>query len=93
MTQAEVNRAVARATGESVRTIQRLGFLIADPDSELTDPEFDEYGDPLRAQYGALERESLRRLATHGSFASAAYEMGCLQIDLLGDEQRGQHDQ
>lgn len=50
------------------------------PDAEMaanfdhfTDPEFDEFGDPLRAPYVALERESLRRLATHGSFASAAF--------------------
>lgn len=30
MTQKELNRAVARATGESVSTIARLGFGIAD---------------------------------------------------------------
>ena len=31
MQQAELNRAVARATGETVSTIKRLGFLLADP--------------------------------------------------------------
>ena len=31
MKQAELNRAVARATGETVTTIKRLGFLLADP--------------------------------------------------------------
>ena len=32
MTQAEINRAVAQATGETVCTISELGFSIADPD-------------------------------------------------------------
>ena len=31
MKQADLNRAVARATGEAVSTINRLGFLLADP--------------------------------------------------------------
>ena len=31
MHQAELDRAVARATGESVGTIRRLGFLLDDP--------------------------------------------------------------
>ena len=39
MTQAEVNRAVARATGEAVRTIAQLGFRIADPQVVDNDPE------------------------------------------------------
>lgn len=56
MTQAEVNRAVARATGESVRTIQRLGFLIADPDSELTDPDDEDLG-PYVLDWDELERQ------------------------------------
>lgn len=60
MTQAEVDRAVARATGESVRTIQRLGFLIADPDSELTDPDDEELG-PYVLDWDELERERLER--------------------------------
>jgi hypothetical protein len=32
MTQAELHRAVARATGESVITVRRLGFRLAAPD-------------------------------------------------------------
>ena len=32
MTQAELNRAVAQATGETVCTISELGFSIANPD-------------------------------------------------------------
>lgn len=44
MTQRELNRAVARATGESVETIQRVGFLMADPKDVSTDPEDDQFG-------------------------------------------------
>ncbi|REJ88276.1 MAG: hypothetical protein DWQ35_20060 [Planctomycetota bacterium] len=43
MRQAELNRAVARATGETVSTIKRLGFLLADP-VESCDPDSEEYG-------------------------------------------------
>jgi hypothetical protein len=39
MTQAELNRAVSRATGETVTTIRSLGFDIADPDVVSYDPE------------------------------------------------------
>ena len=39
MTQAEINRAVAQATGESVCTVSGLGFSIADPDLVDYDPE------------------------------------------------------
>ena len=39
MTQAELNRAVSRATGETVTTIRSLGFGIADPDVVFHDPE------------------------------------------------------
>ena len=31
MTQSDLNRAVARATGETVRTIAELGFSLVDP--------------------------------------------------------------
>ena len=39
MNQSQLNRAVARATGETLDTISRLGFSIADPDSVRHDPE------------------------------------------------------
>ena len=39
MTQNDLNRAVARATGETVRTIAHRGFGIADPDIVAFDPE------------------------------------------------------
>jgi len=39
MTQRDLNRAVARATGESPCVISRLGFGIADPPTVDFDPE------------------------------------------------------
>ncbi len=39
MTQAELNRAVAEATGETVTTIRELGFSLADPDEVFHDPQ------------------------------------------------------
>ncbi len=39
MTQSELIRAVARATGESLATIRILGFGIADPTTVHHDPE------------------------------------------------------
>ena len=33
MTQSQINRAVALATGESIRTVSRLGFSLAEPDA------------------------------------------------------------
>ena len=39
MRQTEINRAVARATGESVCTVSQLGFSLADPGAVDHDPE------------------------------------------------------
>jgi hypothetical protein len=39
MTQAEINRAVALVTGETLCTVSGLGFSIADPDLVDYDPE------------------------------------------------------
>jgi hypothetical protein len=44
MRQADINREVARVTGETVATIKRLGFLIADPDEPIHDPDAPELG-------------------------------------------------
>lgn len=38
MTQAEIDRAVARATGESVASIRRRGFVLFEPGADV-DPE------------------------------------------------------
>ena len=39
MNQSQLDRAVARATGETLGTISHLGFSIADPKSARYDPE------------------------------------------------------
>jgi hypothetical protein len=39
MTQADLNRAVAQATGETITTIRELGFGLADPEVVRHDPE------------------------------------------------------
>ena len=43
MKQADLNRAVALATGESMSTVKRLGFLLAEPD-ETVDPDSETSG-------------------------------------------------
>lgn len=67
MTQTEVNRAVARATGESVTTIKRLGFLIADPNIDVEDGDDEDLGpyvldwdelDELRLESGSRTLEA-----------------------------------
>ena len=44
MHQSDINRSVARATGESVSRIARLGFLLADPSEPIDDPNSDQLG-------------------------------------------------
>ena len=39
MNQSQLDRAVARATGETRGAISRMGFSIADPESARYDPE------------------------------------------------------
>ncbi len=43
MNQAELNRAVARVTGESINTIKRLGFMLDEPscEQELVNEDLD----------------------------------------------------
>jgi hypothetical protein len=53
--QADLDRAVACATGETVTTIKRLGFLLAEPDDSL-DPESDEHG-PYVIDWDELEAQ------------------------------------
>jgi hypothetical protein len=54
MIQTEIDRAVAHATGESLSTIRRLGFLLADPLGRLDDADipFIDW-DELQAQQNA----------------------------------------
>jgi hypothetical protein len=44
MSQRELNRAVARATGESIATVKRLGFLLAEPSADIEDPDSEAFG-------------------------------------------------
>ena len=55
MKQAELDRAVARATGETVSTIKRLGFLLAEPADSL-DPDADDDG-PYVIDWNELEAQ------------------------------------
>ncbi len=43
MRQADLDRAVARATGETIATIKRLGFLLDDPVAETNEPDAEAY--------------------------------------------------
>lgn len=52
MTQADLNRAVAAQTGESVRQIARLGFSLLEPDDEY-EPEL--VRSPLTVDWDALD--------------------------------------
>ena len=44
MQQNDLNRAVARATGETVSRIKRIGFLLADPETQHLDPDDETLG-------------------------------------------------
>ncbi len=51
MTQTELNRAVAEATGETVGTIADMGFSIADPCDVRHDPEPGHMVDELESKF------------------------------------------
>ena len=59
MKQADLDRAVARATGETVSTIKRLGFLLADPIDSLNS-DSDEHG-PHVIDWDELESQRFER--------------------------------
>ncbi|MFN3160514.1 MAG: hypothetical protein ACE37I_14445 [Rubinisphaera brasiliensis] len=54
MQQDDLDAAVARATGESLRTIARLGFLLAEPEIPL-DPDDETLG-PYVIDWDTLQR-------------------------------------
>jgi hypothetical protein len=63
MTQAELNQAVADATGESVGTIRRRGFSVVTP-LQVFDPDRNEdYALANVVDWDALEREQRRYAA------------------------------
>ena len=53
MTQADLNRAVASQTGESVRRIARLGFSLLEPREDDSEPETTR--SPLMVDWDALD--------------------------------------
>ena len=57
MTQASLNRSVARATGESLDTVRRRGFSIADPAAANFDPE--PYQPPAMLDWDAMDANRL----------------------------------
>ena len=62
MTQAQLNRAVAEATGESVETIRRHGFSIFQP-LKIFDPDQDDLAMPQMADWDEIESDRYRRAA------------------------------
>ena len=54
MTQADLNRAVAARTGESIGTISRLGFSLLEPQAD--DDEREPARSPLIVDWDSLER-------------------------------------
>lgn len=55
MTQSDLNRAVSRATGESIATIRRIGFLISEPEDDRTEEADDETFGPSVLDWDAVE--------------------------------------
>ena len=70
MKQADLDRAVARATGETVSTIKRLGFLLADPADSL-DSEAEELG-PHVIDWDELEIQRYEERLRGPSYEPAA---------------------
>ena len=63
MTQAELNQAVADATGESVHTIRRRGFSVVTPLSVFQADDADDYALPSVVDWDALELQQRRNAA------------------------------
>jgi hypothetical protein len=63
MTQAELNQAVADATGESVSTIRRRGFSVVTPLTVFQPDDAEEFALPQVVDWDALERQQRRYAA------------------------------
>ena len=61
MKQEKINRMVARATGEDLREIRRMGFTIADPARVGYDPE------PKQRRFRTLDWDVVKRGPSHTS--------------------------
>ncbi len=70
MTQAELNRAVARATGESIAEVKRIGFLLAEPDTDIPDPDDEDLG-PSVLDWDEFDEMRMADSERQGSFAPA----------------------
>ena len=57
MKQSDLNRAVALATGETIATVKRLGFLLAEP-HETVDPDSETSG-PLVIDWDELDNQGM----------------------------------
>ena len=69
MKQADLDRAVARATGETVSTIKRLGFLLAET-GECLDPDAEDHG-PYVIDWDELQTQSSPADAPRSDYAPA----------------------
>ena len=67
MTQNELNRAVARATGESVRTIAKLGFVLLDDPPVEQEPLVVDWDDLEARRDRVFPQHRHRELAVTGS--------------------------
>ena len=70
MNQSDLDRAVAQATGETVSTIQRLGFLLAGPDEQFDLDEHED--DPYVIDWDELERQRRQKILRSRRHESAA---------------------
>lgn len=60
MSRSELHRAVARATGDSLATVKRIGFLLTDPTVPVLDPEDERFG-PHVIDWDELQADPLLR--------------------------------
>ncbi len=69
MLQSDLYRELARATGETIATIKRVGFLVADPCELIADPEAEHLGphvidwDEFQAKQEAADADHSMELA------------------------------
>ena len=70
MLKADIYRSVTRATGETVATVKRLGFLIAEPHEVIDDPEAESLG-PHVIGWDAFQANQEREMLDQGATALA----------------------
>lgn len=68
MNQRELNQEVAGKTGETVATIRRIGFQIADPSEPLSGPD-DEMIDPYVSDWNATAIAGPAAIASEAAHA------------------------